>query len=181
MQQNYKAILFSAVLILGMVWIGLSTEKGNSIQNGRLPVPQKGFSAPDFTLQTLDGEEVTLSEFNGQIVLINLWASWCGPCRAEMPALQNIHQKYKDQGVVILAVNVTYQDDIASAETFVNELGITFPILMDSNAEVAHLYQLRSLPTSFFVDKDGRITEVVIGGPMAEALLQSRIESLLKE
>jgi cytochrome c biogenesis protein CcmG/thiol:disulfide interchange protein DsbE len=114
-------------------------------------------------------------------VLINIWTSWCPPCRAEMPALQQVYEAYRDQGFEILAVNATNQDSQQDAVGFAQELGLTFPILLDSTGEVSNLYQLRSLPTSFFVDSRGIIHEVVIGGPMSEALLRTRVQQLLEE
>jgi peroxiredoxin len=98
-----------------------------------------------------------------------------------MPAMQRIYEKYQDQGFVILAVNATNQDSPNRAAEFVSEHGLTFPILLDHFGEASTLYQLRSLPTSFFVNSQGIIEEVVIGGPMSEALLQTRIENLLTE
>lgn len=143
--------------------------------------PSTGFLAPDFTLSTLNGESITLSDLRGQAVLVNLWASWCTPCRAEMPAMQVVYERYKDQGFTILAVNASNQDNLSSAQAFVEELGVTYPILLDVDGEVSALYQLRALPSTFFVGPDGRIQEVIIGGPMAEALLSIRAEQLIAE
>jgi peroxiredoxin len=97
-----------------------------------------------------------------------------------MPALQNAYEKYKDQGLVVLAVNATAQDDPLGIAPFIEEYGLTFPILLDETGDVSRLYQLRSLPSSYFIGRDGRISEVVIGGPMAPALLRTRIEEILK-
>ena len=97
-----------------------------------------------------------------------------------MPTLQKLYEEYKDQGLVVLAVNSTAQDDPQAIAPFVAEYGLTFPILLDTKNEVGRAYQLRSLPSSFFIGRDGVIREVVIGGPMAEALLRTRIEEILK-
>ena len=154
-------------------WSGTSTA-------GQVPAPQQGFLAPDFALKTPTGESIRLSDLRGQAVLINLWATWCPPCRAEMQSIERVYQEYKDQGFTVLAVNMTYQDDPLSVMPFVNEQGLTFPILLEETGEMAQAYQLRSVPSSYFVRKDGIINEVVIGGPMSEALLRTRIESILK-
>lgn len=98
-----------------------------------------------------------------------------------MPALENIHRRYHSQGLVILAVNATDQDSETAARNFVNELGLTFPILLDYDGEASRRYQLRALPSTFFVDKRGVIRAVVFGGPMAEAVIQSRVDDLLTE
>jgi thiol-disulfide isomerase/thioredoxin len=113
--------------------------------------------------------------------MINLWASWCPPCRAEMPAIEKVYQAYKDRGLVVLAVNTTFQDNEADAAAFVREFGLTFLIPLDRDGSVSKRYQLRGLPSTFFVDRNGIIRSVVIGGPMSEALIQSNVEGLLKE
>ncbi|HAV77811.1 MAG TPA: TlpA family protein disulfide reductase [Anaerolineae bacterium] len=145
-----------------------------------MPAPQQGFLAPDFELQSTTGETIKLSDLRGQAVLINLWATWCPPCRAEMPAIEKVYKEYKDDGLVVLAVNMTYQDAQSDIAPFVGEYELTFPILLDRSGSVGTAYQLRSLPSSFFVDRNGIINEVVIGGPMAEALLRTRVEEILK-
>jgi len=178
--QRYKLVSV-LILISGAIWISFSATFPGGNSNSRIPAPQQGFLAPDFSLQTFDGETITLSEFRGQPVLVNLWASWCGPCRQEMPAMERVYREYKGKGFVILAVNATNQDSISNARSFVNELGLSFPILLDREGLVSKLYHLRALPTSFFIDKNGMIQEVVIGGPMAEALLRTRVERLLGE
>jgi thiol-disulfide isomerase/thioredoxin len=135
--------------------------------------------APDFQLQALDGQEYSLSGLRGRPILLNIWASWCPPCRSEMPAMQQLHQDYFEQGFIILAVNATNQDDLTAAKDFISSRGLSFPILLDTEGNVSSLYQVRSLPTSFFIDTSGRIHEIIIGGPMAEALMRVRAEHLL--
>jgi thiol-disulfide isomerase/thioredoxin len=145
------------------------------------PSPREGFLAPDFTLDTLDGKKVTLSELRGKIVIINLWATWCPPCRAEMPALENAYEQYKDSEVIILGLNVTNQDSEKDIPPFLKEFGLTFPILLDRDGSVSTLYQLKALPTTYFVNREGIIRTVVIGGPMNETFIRSKIEALLQE
>lgn len=168
------------ILLLGVIWIGISTRLPGSDSNPGISVPQAGFIAPDFTLLTMEGETVILSEMRGQAVLVNFWASWCGPCRAEMPAMQRIYEEYEEQGFTILAVNVTSQDSRSAASAFVTQYGLTFPILMDETGAVSRAYHLNAFPSSYFIDRNGIIQEVVLGGPMSEALLRIRIESLLE-
>lgn len=145
------------------------------------PSPREGFLAPDFTLDTLDGKTITLSELRGKVVVINLWATWCPPCRAEMPALENAYEQYKDSNVVVLGLNVTNQDSEKDIPPFVDEFGLTFPILLDRDGSVSVLYQLKGLPTTFFVNREGIIRTVVVGGPMNETFIRSKIEALLQE
>ncbi len=123
----------------------------------------KGMVAPDFTLETLDGSSLTLSSFRGKIVLINFWASWCPPCRSEMPELE---QAYKELGddFVLLAVNETNSDNVDDVRTFVNEQGLSFPILLDKDGTTSNAYRASSLPTSYFIDREGKIYLIQVGG-----------------
>ena len=147
---------------------------------GSAPLSVAGVLAPDFTLKTLDGGEVSLSEFRGQPVLINFWASWCGPCRLEMPDLVRAYEAHKDGGFVILGVNLTFQDSIPEVQAFVQEFDMTFPVLLDETGDVAlNLYQLRGLPMSIFVDRDGMITRMHIGA-MTGRQIDEFVAELLK-
>jgi peroxiredoxin len=97
-----------------------------------------------------------------------------------MPAIQEMHTAFQGQGLVVLAVNATNQDTYTGIAPFIDEYGLTFPVLLDSNGEAGSLYQVRSLPTTIFIGRDGTIQKIIVGGPMSKALLQSRIEELLK-
>lgn len=180
MQPIQQRAFYIAILVAALAWIFASADRAGVSTAGEIPAPREGFLAPDFSLQTLEGETVSLSELRGQAVLVNLWATWCPPCRAEMPAIQKLYDEYKDQGFMVLAVNMTYQDNPQSVLPFTRENNLTFPILLEETGEMARKYELRSLPSSFFVNRDGIIQEVVIGGPMSEALLRTRIESILE-
>ncbi len=178
MNFTQRIILYILLLIAGTCWTILSIDR--SFAENTTAAPQAGFPAPDFTLNTLTGETYTLSELKGKAVLVNLWATWCPPCRAEMPAIQKIYDEYKDQGLVVLAIDMTTQDNPLNIAPFAEEFGLNFPILLDETGDISLAYQLRSLPSSFFINRDGIISEVVIGGPMAEALLRTRVENILK-
>ncbi|NUM46213.1 MAG: redoxin domain-containing protein [Anaerolineales bacterium] len=167
-------------LLAGAIWIVISAAPPGTTTGGNIPAPRAGFIAPDFTLSTPAGEPITLSELRGRPVILNLWASWCGPCRAEMPALQRVHEAYQDAGLVLLAVNATTQDSESAALAFAAEYGLTFPILFDLDGQASQLYELRALPSTYFIRPDGIIEEVVLGGPMAEALLRTRVEKLFE-
>jgi len=180
MNKTQRRINFSIILILGLAWIFVSADNSGVSTAGKVPAPQQGFLAPDFELNTIEGETIKLSDLRGQAVLINLWATWCPPCRAEMPAIEKVYNEYRDEGFIVLAVNMTYQDAFSDIAPFISEYGLSFPILLDETSEVGTAYQLRSLPSSFFIDREGIIREVVIGGPMAEALLRTRVEEILK-
>lgn len=175
--RNWGPVL---LLLAGALWIPLSAAAPESLAEAQ-SAPAAGFLAPDFALTTLDGESAQLSELRGQVVLVNLWASWCGPCRAEMPAMQRLYERYQDRGFEILAVNATNQDSLQAASDFAAENGLSFPILLDLDGTVSAEYNLRALPSSFFVGPDGVIRNVVVGGPMAEAFLSIQVEQLLAE
>ena len=180
MQPAQRRIAYALILLLGLAWIFVSADRSGTSTAGQIPAPQQGFLAPDFELKTPTGETVRLSDLRGQAVLVNLWATWCPPCRAEMQTIETVYNEYKDQGFVVLAVNMTYQDDPLDVMPFVTDQGLTFPILLDETGDMANAYQLNSLPSSYFIGRDGIIREVVIGGPMAEALLRTRVEDILK-
>jgi cytochrome c biogenesis protein CcmG/thiol:disulfide interchange protein DsbE len=180
MQQTQRQILYSILLLAGAAWILFSADCTGTSTSGLIPAPQKGFLAPDFELKTPAGDSVKLSDLRGQAVLLNLWATWCPPCRAEMQTIEEVYNEYNEQGFTVLAVNMTYQDDPLEIMPFVESQGLTYPILFDETGDMARAYQLKSLPSSYFIDRDGMINEVVIGGPMAEALLRTRIEAILK-
>lgn len=109
--------------------------------------------APDFTLPNLEGKKIALKDLRGKLLMLNFWASWCLPCREEMPAMERLYQSYKDRGFVILGVNI--KDDKKSALSFVRELKITFPIAFDPNGEVGLLYGAWGLPTTYLIDAKG--------------------------
>jgi peroxiredoxin len=180
-QPNHTRIFYGTVLLLGLIWIGLSAAPAGSTTQGKIPAPQTGFLAPDFALTTRSGEAIKLGDLRGSGIILNIWATWCPPCRAEMPALERVYLEYKDKGLIVLSVNAANQDSLTELDTFVTENALTFPIVLDERGIVQKLYAVQSLPSTYFIGRDGIIREVVIGGPMSEALLRTRAEDLLKE
>lgn len=179
MQKNQTRILSASLLLFGLLWIFASARPTTSTAAALASGPEVGLLAPDFTLELMSGGQMSLAELRGNVVIINLWASWCGPCRAEMPAIENIYNEYKDRGLVVLAVNVTAQDSLIEAQAFVTQYGLTFPILLDIDGDVSYQYRLTALPTTYFVGRDGIIKKINIGGPLSEAQLRIEIEALL--
>lgn len=112
-------------------------------------------AAPDFTLKRAEGGNLRLAEQRGQVVLINFWASWCGPCRIEMPHLNKLHDKYKAGGFMVLGVNI--DDDPRNAVATATKLGVSFPVLLDGDKRVSKLYDLSTMPTTLIIDRDGRL------------------------
>ena len=179
--KNKSTLVSIAITLFLFAWIWItrippSTQPPSSIQ-----APREDFLAPTFELATIAGEPVSISDLRGQPVILNFWASWCPPCRAEMPAFQQAWQEYGDSDLMILAVNATHQDSLPDIERFIELNGLTFPILLDTNGAVSAIYQIRSLPTTILINREGRITKTLIGGPIPLSLLRVEAELLLKE
>ena len=124
---------------------------------------KKGKKAKDFTLKDLKGNDVSLSDYNGKVVLLNFWATWCPPCRSEMPSIEKLHKKYSDKGLVVLAV-ATDRKGEEIVKPFVDEKGLTFTVLIDSSADVSDSYGVIGLPTTYVIGRDGTILEKEMGG-----------------
>ena len=163
------------VLILGSAWIWLSrmTETQASVERPAIPVP--GHPAPDFTLETLDGQTLQLSDLQGQAVVLNFWASWCPPCRAEMPELEQAYLENKDSGLVVLGVNQGEQQAVAN--DFIQRFALTFPVVLDQELVASRHYKVNSLPTTFFIDRNGIIRDQVTG-QVNTALLNEKLRSI---
>lgn len=136
--------------------------------------------APDFTLTNLDGTNLRLTELRGQVVLVNFWASWCGPCRQEMPVLDRLHQRYKDTGFTVLGINV--EGEAAPARAIADKTGVTFPVLIDAEQKISKLYDLKAMPSTVIVDRDGKIRFVHRGyKPGDEEKYVEVVKSLIRE
>ncbi|MBX3001756.1 MAG: TlpA family protein disulfide reductase [Caldilineaceae bacterium] len=173
--------LAALTLIFGLIWMNQDSAapavSDSAEMNGATIAARVGSIAPDFSLVTLTGEQVHLSDFQGKPVILNFWATWCPPCREEMPALEAIWQQYGAGDVVVLGVD--QGESVAVVERFIHErVGTTFPILMDSNHAVGNSYFVRSLPTTFFIDRNGFIQEIHIGGPLSLPFLQEQVRKL---
>ena len=125
-----------------------------------LPAGAAGASAPapDFTLDSNTGKPIKLSSLKGQVVMVNFWATWCGPCRKEMPLLDSIYKQYKDKGFTLLGVNV--EPDPKLATDFLKKLPVSFPVLYDVKSDVSSLYKVTGMPTTVFIDKKGNVRVV---------------------
>lgn len=137
---------------------------------------EKGMRAPNFTLTSTDGEEVSLSDFLGKKVLLNFWATWCPPCRAEMPDMQRFYEDQED--VVVLGVNLTEtRNEAEDVYPFIEAFEITFPILLDEKSRVSFLYNIQPLPTSFLINRDGTIHNIAYGA-LNYGLMVSEFEKM---
>jgi peroxiredoxin len=136
--------------------------------------------APNFTLDSRDGGKVSLADFKGQVVMINFWATWCGPCRQEMPKLEAIHQRFGKLGFTLLGVNV--EDNPDGAKKFLKETPVTFPILFDPKSVATKLYHVETMPSSVLIGRDGTMRFVYHGYQAGyENDYQDKIRSLLLE
>jgi len=136
--------------------------------------------APDFTLRTLEGQNLRLGEQRGRVVLVNFWATWCGPCRQEMPHLNKLYEKYKSSGFVLLGVNV--DDDTRQAVGVANKLGVRFPVLPDTDKRVSRQYDLSAMPSTVLIDRDGKVRYLHRGYQSGyEDTYDKQIRELLKE
>jgi cytochrome c biogenesis protein CcmG, thiol:disulfide interchange protein DsbE len=181
MQPVNRRGFYLAIFLLGLAWTVYNRPSAGATTAGQIFAPQVGFLAPAFTLTDLHGQTVSLSDYQGQVVLLNFWASWCPPCRAEMPAIQQVYENYRNQGLIVLSINASYQDVPAKMKTFLGSFAYSFPILLDERGAVNQLYAISSLPTTFFIGRDGKVRDLVIGGPLTIAGLSARIEALLQE
>ena len=136
--------------------------------------------APDFTLKSQNGSNVKLSELRGQVVMVNFWASWCGPCRQEMPLLEELYQRYQGMGFSILGVNV--EEDSAAAKKMLRDVSVSFPILFDTKNEASRAYDVSAMPSTFMVDRDGKLRYLHKGYvPGVENEYQQEIRALIRE
>jgi peroxiredoxin len=138
----------------------------------------QGDIAPDFELKTPNGDSLKLSDFRGQKVIVNMWATWCPPCRVEMPDMQKFHEKYKDENATIIAVNMTSSEkSLDSIPNFLDEFGITFPVVLDEHNKVGEIYQVYALPTSVIIDSQG-IIQQKISGPMNYEMMEKFVSEI---
>jgi len=177
------AFLMAAITVALLVFF-LPQQKNNQVseeiakllRNAKIQPFNEGIDSNDFTLQLLNGGNVTLSSYKGKVVLLNFWATWCPPCREEMPSMETLYQRYKSQGLEILAVDL--REDENTIRQFIQRYGYTFPILLDSNGWIGNVYGVQAIPTSFIVNRDGKIIGRVVGSiywdtPQVFALIEA--------
>ena len=146
--------------------------------SAQFPIKQVGESAPDFSIVLLDGTTLQLSDLAGNVVVLNFWASWCTPCRQEMPGFENIWQEYRDQGVVFLGIAVS--DEEKTARSFVKEAGVTYPAGIDRADRIAITYRITTMPTTYFIDRNGNASKKLVGA-VNEDVLRIFLEGRVRE
>lgn len=175
-EKRWRAFTF-AILLLGLGWSWANRVMPLTTMNRPGDAPHPGFSAPPFDLVSLDGARFDLAALKGRPIVLNFWATWCRPCRSEMPAIERVWQASAGSDLAILAVNL--QEEPARVGAFAQEFELTFPILLDPHGDAQRHYQVQLYPTTFFIDRQGIIQDVVYGGPMAESLLAAKIAELV--
>ena len=159
---NFQSLILIVLIIAGAGIIALLQLKDTSVDPLGTSLPGKGVPAANFTFPGLDGKMVSLTDFRGKVVLLNIWATWCAPCVAEMPSMQKLYQELKDEGFEILAVSID-ESGVEAVKPFVEKHKLGFPVLLDTKGDIKALYQATGIPESFIIDKDGMIVEKIIG------------------
>ena len=165
--------LLTAILVMiltsGLLITGCAT--------GSEPTATVGQTAPDFQLQNLDGQSISLSDFKGKPVLVNFWATRCPPCVFEMPYLQEIYDEWSGKGLILLAINIG--ESSSKVEQFLQDHNLSLPVLLDTRAVVAQRYSIQYIPTTFFIDKDGIIQEKIIGAFPNKEAIENRVSKIM--
>lgn len=169
-------LIVAIVIMLAGLAIYQSFQKNNRAAMAKEQAPKINYSAPEFKLVALDGLEYSVGGERSKPLLINFWASWCGPCELEAPDLKELYDQYKDS-IDFYAVNMTVGDRMDNIKSFVKFFDFRFPVLLDQKGEVGDLYRIRGLPTSFLVDKDGVIRDMFSILPRED--LEKRIKRMI--
>lgn len=170
MHKIHNKFMLRAVLMIALSVSGVEASVAAEI-SGR---------APNFTLKSMSGKNLKLSEYRGQVVMINFWASWCAPCRQEMPLLEGLYKKYRPLGFTLLGVNV--EEDSSKASTLLRNIRVSFPILFDNKNKVSKLYKVSAMPTTVILDRDGNMRYLHKGyKPGYEQDYQKQLRALLRE
>ncbi len=161
-------LLIVICIVLAYFYLSYMEEKGRedldyetlyfSLGIQRIDPPQK---AEDFTLRTLEGERVSLKDYRGKVIFLNFWATWCGPCRMEMPSMEKLWQDFKEEDFLILAVNIQEESKLVSS--FMKEMNLSFPVLLDEKGSVARSYGIRGIPTTLFLNPKGETIGTAVG------------------
>jgi peroxiredoxin len=157
----------------------VSAEAARTLRDANIQVLGQRIDPDDFTLPLLAGGNVNLSSYRGKVVILNFWATWCPPCRTEMPSMEILYQRFNAQGLEILAVDTG--ENASTVQQFINSAGYTFPVILDSANRVSSVYGIRAIPTTFIIDREGKIIGYVVGSIMWDnQRVITAIDTLLK-
>lgn len=180
--RNIMATIAVGIAIIGLIWFfDRPAGEGGSqavtlTASASGPAPRLDQEAPDFRVRLLDGEYVRLSDYRGRPVWINFWATWCPPCRAETPDIQEMYEKYSDEGLVVLAMSIG--ESAGDVRGYVERTGTTFATALDSDTSVAAQYRIVGIPTHFFVDRDGILRDWRVGS-MSKGTMEKKVETII--
>lgn len=189
-RRGVVALLLVAVIVPGVLYVGtrpvLSPSSGPRTKpaaGSKGIAPQVGYTAPNFRVAALNGGTLQLQQFRGQAVLLNFWATWCPPCKEEMPIMEQLYREHKDKGFVVVALSIDEPAFVNDVSPYIQRGspqtgGYTFPVGLDTKRTVAEQYRLLGLPVSFFVDREGVIREHQVGG-MNRQLMVEKLRSIL--
>jgi len=157
-----KHIMNKQIIFILLLLLSGTVQAANPLDELTIVPEAERQPAPDFSIENLRGGNAGLKDYKGKVVLLNFWATWCMPCRAEMPSMETAWQKYKDQGFAVVAVSVD-EGSKGRIETFARLLDLSFPILLDPESEVSDMYKVSNMPTSFLIDRNGKIISRIVG------------------
>ena len=156
---NYRGIILVSLAVIAIAVLFLLKQNNSYLKYSPL---KRGHSAPNFTFPGLDGKMVSLADYRGQVVLVNIWATWCPPCVDEMPSMEKLYQELKEEGFEILAVSID-ESGSEAVGPFVTKHKLSFPVLLDPRGEIKALYQVTGIPESYIIDKKGIVVEKIVG------------------
>ncbi|MDR1218547.1 MAG: TlpA family protein disulfide reductase [Treponema sp.] len=163
MKKTKKMIFWMILMCLFIPMMGgaqtVSQDVANAFRRARIPV-RKPVPIRDFTARMLDGSTQKLSGLKGNVVFLNFWATWCGPCRTEMPSMENLYQQFKNRPFVMLAIDL--QEDQGDVSSFMRQMGLTFPVGID-DGPISDMYGISAIPTTFIIDRNGYIIATIAG------------------
>jgi thiol-disulfide isomerase/thioredoxin len=156
-----RRLVISTLLMIGIAGSIFAGDVSSGLRSLGMQVPDEKVEIVDFELADLKGETVSLSSFHGKVVFLNFWATWCGPCRSEMPSMEKLHQAFSEDGLEIVAVNL--MEGEKAVQRFMDDNKLTFTVLLDSNGRVGSMYGARAIPTTYIIDRDGYILAGMAG------------------
>ncbi len=165
-------VLLQIVILLAVATIGVYTIGGSLFGDQEKRIPKAGDKLPDFKLMTSAGQAVSLSDYRGKPVIVNFWGTFCPPCVEETPALQRQYEKWKQDGLVILGVNL--DEEPIRVANFTRQFGVSYPIVIDQRLELARKFGVYEYPTTYFIDRSGVIRNIYVGG-MQESFIESMV------
>jgi thiol-disulfide isomerase/thioredoxin len=166
------------LLATGAMFLMLLQERDASTQDFSAVPAEVNFPAPELNLVDLSGKQVSLNDYRDNVVLVNLWATWCPPCREEMPTLQKFYEKYKEDGFVLVAID--QEEPLELVQPFVDEFGLTFPVWLDEEYEAERKFNTMNLPSSYVIDRNGVVRLMWIGG-ISKKNLEKFVPDLISE